>query len=126
MLQIPSIHILKYTAQVLGVILALLDDSDESVQLTAVSCLLMVKYLVSCVSFCYLLKLFYIQLITSLFCLRFSNLHLTMQLSLFCLIFQYGFEIFKCVSLLLRVLFEFYSAYISLHRYAIVSNIFLL
>ncbi|RYR03647.1 hypothetical protein Ahy_B06g082747 isoform C [Arachis hypogaea] len=39
---IPSIHILKYTSQVLGVILALLDDSDESVQLTAVSCLLMI------------------------------------------------------------------------------------
>lgn len=41
--QMPSIHILQYTAQVLGVILALLDDSDESVQLTAVSCLLMVN-----------------------------------------------------------------------------------
>ncbi|KAM6568771.1 hypothetical protein CsatB_016756 [Cannabis sativa] len=40
LVQIPSIHILRYTAQVLGVILALLDDSDESVQLTAVSCLL--------------------------------------------------------------------------------------
>lgn len=44
-LQLPSIHILLYTAQVLGVILALLDDSDESVQLTAVSCLLMVNIL---------------------------------------------------------------------------------
>ncbi|XP_020960151.1 protein SHOOT GRAVITROPISM 6 isoform X2 [Arachis ipaensis] len=42
LVQIPSIHILKYTSQVLGVILALLDDSDESVQLTAVSCLLMI------------------------------------------------------------------------------------
>ncbi|POO01806.1 Coatomer beta subunit [Trema orientale] len=42
LVQIPSIHILRYTAQVLGVILALLDDSDESVQLTAVSCLLMI------------------------------------------------------------------------------------
>ncbi|CAJ2632513.1 unnamed protein product [Trifolium pratense] len=42
LVQIPSIHILKYTTQVLGVILALLDDSDESVQLTAVSCLLMI------------------------------------------------------------------------------------
>lgn len=41
-LQIPSIHMLQYTTQVLGVILALLDDSDESVQLTAVSCLLTV------------------------------------------------------------------------------------
>ncbi|KAK4272815.1 hypothetical protein QN277_021318 [Acacia crassicarpa] len=39
LVQIPSIHILKYTAQVLGVILALLDDCDESVQLTAVLCL---------------------------------------------------------------------------------------
>ncbi|CAL5387693.1 unnamed protein product [Camellia sinensis] len=42
LVQIPSIHILRYTPEVLGVILALLDDSDESVQLTAVSCLLMV------------------------------------------------------------------------------------
>lgn len=42
LVQLPSIHILLYTAQVLGVILALLDDSDESVQLTAVSCLLMI------------------------------------------------------------------------------------
>ncbi|KAI8013285.1 ADP-ribosylation factor GTPase-activating protein AGD3 [Camellia lanceoleosa] len=41
-LQIPSIHILWYTPEVLEVILALLDDSDESVQLTAVSYLLMV------------------------------------------------------------------------------------
>lgn len=41
-LQIPSIHILRYTTEVLGVILALLDDSDDSVQLTAVTCLLMV------------------------------------------------------------------------------------
>jgi hypothetical protein len=56
-LQIPSIHILKYTTQVLGVILALLDDSDESVQLTAVSCLLMVKLIFSCVSI-YLFLLF--------------------------------------------------------------------
>ncbi|XP_052174886.1 LOW QUALITY PROTEIN: protein SHOOT GRAVITROPISM 6-like [Diospyros lotus] len=42
LVQIPSIYIMQYTPQVLGVILALLDDSDESVQLTAVSCLLMV------------------------------------------------------------------------------------
>lgn len=42
LVQIPSIHILQYTTQVLGVILALLEDLDESVQLTAVSCLLMV------------------------------------------------------------------------------------
>ncbi|KAI4300360.1 hypothetical protein L6164_033748 [Bauhinia variegata] len=42
LVQIPSIQILKYTPQVLGVILALLDDSDESVQLTAVTCLLMI------------------------------------------------------------------------------------
>ncbi|KAF8005603.1 hypothetical protein BT93_K0021 [Corymbia citriodora subsp. variegata] len=40
LVQIPSVHIVQYTAQVLGVILALLDDLDESVQLTAVSCLL--------------------------------------------------------------------------------------
>ncbi|KAM7255099.1 hypothetical protein ACFE04_020340 [Oxalis oulophora] len=40
LVQIPSIHIYKYTTQVLGVIVALLDDSDEAVQLTAVSCLL--------------------------------------------------------------------------------------
>ncbi|KAK8708809.1 hypothetical protein V6N13_059845 [Hibiscus sabdariffa] len=39
---IPSVHIYQYTTQVLGVILALLDDLDESVQLTAVSCLLMI------------------------------------------------------------------------------------
>ncbi|KAK1562913.1 hypothetical protein Q3G72_018949 [Acer saccharum] len=42
LVQMPSIHIYQYTTQVLGVILALLDDSDESVQLTAVSCLLMI------------------------------------------------------------------------------------
>ncbi|XP_031378372.1 protein SHOOT GRAVITROPISM 6 isoform X2 [Punica granatum] len=42
LVQIPSLHILQYTAQVLSVILALLDDMDESVQLTAVSCLLMI------------------------------------------------------------------------------------
>ncbi|KAI4349076.1 hypothetical protein L6164_009717 [Bauhinia variegata] len=41
LVQIPSIHILKYTTQVLGVILALLDDSDESVQLAALTCLMM-------------------------------------------------------------------------------------
>ncbi|XP_021290042.1 protein SHOOT GRAVITROPISM 6 isoform X3 [Herrania umbratica] len=38
----PSVHIYQYTNQVLGVILSLLDDLDESVQLTAVSCLLMI------------------------------------------------------------------------------------
>ncbi|KAF7147161.1 hypothetical protein RHSIM_Rhsim03G0088500 [Rhododendron simsii] len=42
LVQIPSINILRYTTEVLGVILALLDDSDDSVQLTAVTCLLMV------------------------------------------------------------------------------------
>ncbi|KAM3689336.1 hypothetical protein ACB098_09G040300 [Castanea mollissima] len=42
LVQIPSIDILQYTSQVLGVILALLEDPDESVQLTAVSCLLMI------------------------------------------------------------------------------------
>ncbi|XP_021677399.2 protein SHOOT GRAVITROPISM 6 isoform X1 [Hevea brasiliensis] len=42
LVQIPSIHIYQYTTQILGVIVALLDDLDESVQLTAVSCLLTV------------------------------------------------------------------------------------
>ncbi|KAL3532002.1 hypothetical protein ACH5RR_005523 [Cinchona calisaya] len=42
LVQMPSIHVLQYTTQILGVILALLDDPEESVQLTAVSCLLMV------------------------------------------------------------------------------------
>ncbi|KAI9086376.1 hypothetical protein K1719_031830 [Acacia pycnantha] len=41
LVKVPSVNILEYATQVLGVILALLDDSDESVQLTAVSCLLM-------------------------------------------------------------------------------------
>ncbi|GAB2300651.1 Protein SHOOT GRAVITROPISM 6 [Dionaea muscipula] len=40
--QIPSIHVNKYTAQVLGVILVLLEDSEGIVQLTAVSSLLTV------------------------------------------------------------------------------------
>lgn len=40
--QIPSIHICQHAIQILGIIVALLDDVDESVQLTAVSCLLMV------------------------------------------------------------------------------------
>lgn len=42
LVKIPSLHIYQYTTQVLGVILALLDDLVESVQLTAVSCLLMI------------------------------------------------------------------------------------
>ncbi|KMT06441.1 hypothetical protein BVRB_7g161120 isoform A [Beta vulgaris subsp. vulgaris] len=42
LVQIPSIHIHQYAAQVLGVILALLEDSDESVQQTAASSLIMV------------------------------------------------------------------------------------
>ncbi|XP_019054507.1 PREDICTED: protein SHOOT GRAVITROPISM 6 isoform X2 [Nelumbo nucifera] len=42
LVQIPSVHILQYTTQILGVILALLEDPDESVELTAVSCLLTV------------------------------------------------------------------------------------
>ncbi|MFQ6631974.1 hypothetical protein Gotur_008479, partial [Gossypium turneri] len=41
LVKIPCVHIYQHTTQVLGVILALLDDLDESVQLTAVSCLLM-------------------------------------------------------------------------------------
>jgi uncharacterized membrane protein len=36
---------LKYIQQVLGVILALLEDANESVQLTAVQCLLTVSSL---------------------------------------------------------------------------------
>ncbi|PWZ58277.1 Protein SHOOT GRAVITROPISM 6 [Zea mays] len=36
----PESHMLKYIQQVLGVILALLEDPNESVQLTAVQCLL--------------------------------------------------------------------------------------
>ncbi|MBA0767854.1 hypothetical protein Gotri_016707, partial [Gossypium trilobum] len=42
LVKIPSVLIYQHTTQVLGVILALLDDLDESVQLTAVSCLLMI------------------------------------------------------------------------------------
>lgn len=40
LVQIPPVHINTHTKEILGVILALLDDSDESVQLTAVLCLL--------------------------------------------------------------------------------------
>ncbi|XP_074269139.1 protein SHOOT GRAVITROPISM 6 isoform X2 [Silene latifolia] len=47
LVQIPSVQINQYTTQVLGVILALLEDSDESVQLTAVSCLLLILELSS-------------------------------------------------------------------------------
>ncbi|CAN1770485.1 Protein SHOOT GRAVITROPISM 6 [Linum perenne] len=39
-IQIPAVHISQYTTQILGVIVALMDDADESVQSTAVSCLL--------------------------------------------------------------------------------------
>ncbi|XP_023639673.1 protein SHOOT GRAVITROPISM 6 isoform X1 [Capsella rubella] len=42
LVQMPSACMNHYTTQVIGVTLALLDDLDESVQLTAVSCLLMV------------------------------------------------------------------------------------
>ncbi|KAJ6746742.1 MAESTRO-RELATED HEAT DOMAIN-CONTAINING [Salix koriyanagi] len=42
LVQIPSLHIYQHTIQILGMIVALLDDLDESVQLTAVSCLLMI------------------------------------------------------------------------------------
>lgn len=42
LVQFPSIHIVQYTTHVFGVILNLLEDSEESVQLTALSCLLMV------------------------------------------------------------------------------------
>ncbi|XP_072987438.1 protein SHOOT GRAVITROPISM 6 isoform X1 [Typha latifolia] len=40
LVQIPESHMLRYIQQVLGVIIALLEDPDESVQLTAVQCLL--------------------------------------------------------------------------------------
>lgn len=40
LVQAPESHMLKYIQQVLGVILALLEDPNESVQLTAVQCLL--------------------------------------------------------------------------------------
>lgn len=52
--QIPSLHIYQHTIQILGMIVALLDDLDESVQLTAVSCLLMVIYPLSLFSLCYM------------------------------------------------------------------------
>ncbi|XP_058077009.1 protein SHOOT GRAVITROPISM 6 isoform X2 [Magnolia sinica] len=39
LVQIPTHYMLKYTTQVLGVIVALLEDPDEMVQLTAVQCL---------------------------------------------------------------------------------------
>lgn len=42
LVQIPSHNMLKYATQVLGVIVALLEDPEESVQLTAVQCLLIV------------------------------------------------------------------------------------
>ncbi|KAJ3682541.1 hypothetical protein LUZ60_015114 [Juncus effusus] len=42
LVQIPESQMSKYVAQVLGVIVALLEDPDESVQLTAVQCLLKV------------------------------------------------------------------------------------
>ncbi|CAI0469322.1 unnamed protein product [Linum tenue] len=42
LVQIPSVHISHYTTQILGVIVALMDDAEESVQSTAVSCLLMI------------------------------------------------------------------------------------
>ncbi|KAH6755393.1 ARM repeat superfamily protein [Perilla frutescens var. hirtella] len=42
LVQMPPVHVVQYTIQILSVIVALLDDPDESVQLTAVSCLLTV------------------------------------------------------------------------------------
>ncbi|KAI3447537.1 hypothetical protein Pfo_004202 [Paulownia fortunei] len=42
LVQMPPGHVVQYTTQILSVIVALLDDPDESVQLTAVSCLLTV------------------------------------------------------------------------------------
>ena len=43
--QMPPVRVIEYTIQILSVIVALLDDPDESVQLTAVSCLQKVIYL---------------------------------------------------------------------------------
>lgn len=45
-MQMPPVRVIQYTIQILSVIVALLDDSDESVQLTAVSCLLTVIELI--------------------------------------------------------------------------------
>ncbi|KAF6167741.1 hypothetical protein GIB67_017236 [Kingdonia uniflora] len=42
LVQIPSVHILQHVTQILGVVVSLLEDPDESVQLTAVLCLLTV------------------------------------------------------------------------------------
>ncbi|KAF3328265.1 protein SHOOT GRAVITROPISM 6 [Carex littledalei] len=42
LVQIPESHMKRYISQVLGVIIALLEDPEESVQLTAVQCLLKV------------------------------------------------------------------------------------
>ncbi|KAH7690564.1 Armadillo-like helical-containing protein [Dioscorea alata] len=42
LVQIPACHMLDYIAQVLRIIVALLEDPDEAVQLTAVQCLLTV------------------------------------------------------------------------------------
>ncbi|XP_042014452.1 protein SHOOT GRAVITROPISM 6-like isoform X1 [Salvia splendens] len=39
LVQMPPVLVIQYTIQILSVIVALLDDPDESVQLTAVSCL---------------------------------------------------------------------------------------
>lgn len=105
--QIPSNNISQYTAQVLGVILALLDDLDESVQLTAVSCLLMVIHSTS-LCLCFFLFLMFlvldiwIHLLVSIFAvnLRFSSRHPMMLWNLFCWIFLCGSAIFKCVYLL--------------------------
>ncbi|CAA0829709.1 Protein SHOOT GRAVITROPISM 6 [Striga hermonthica] len=42
LVQMPLVHVVQFNTQILSVIVALLDDPDESVQLTAVSCLLTV------------------------------------------------------------------------------------
>lgn len=47
---------LQYIQQVLGVILALLEDPEESVQLTAVQCLLTVSYYFNEIPFLSILK----------------------------------------------------------------------
>lgn len=91
LLQIPPIHINTHTKEILGVILALLDDSDESVQLTAVLCLLSVYYLIitKIVYFFYKLESLYFNK-----CYRFLSHH-QMVWSMFYLICVCAFAIFR-------------------------------
>jgi hypothetical protein len=109
-MQIPSINILQYTSQVLGVILALLDDLDELVQLTAVSCLLKVNSLLCMLAFhrtisvpCNLDSFVLHFLLT---CRYLSHHPMMQQWNPFCLIFLYDSAIFKCVPLLFEILIK--------------------